>query len=214
MDFCNLRYAMVMEQIAARGITDENVLEALCRVPRHEFVPKEAVEKAYEDCPVPIGEGQTISQPYMVALMTQCLDLNKDKRVLEVGTGSGYQTAILAELCKKVYSIERVEMLVKRSREKLQELNYTNIEIVLGDGTLGWPDMSQFFDAIIITAASPGRLDHLFQQLTSEGRLVAPLGDRFSQTLKLFIKAKDRMIEESVCACTFVPLIGEYGWRA
>ena len=212
MDFQNLRNKMVEEQIVARGITDRGVLDALRRVPRHEFVPKEAIDLAYKDCPVSIGEGQTISQPFMVALMTQCLDLNKLKRVLEVGTGSGYQTAILAELCKEVCSIERIETFVKRAKKKLRKLNYTNVKILLGDGSLGGPENSQHFDAIIITAASPARLDHLFLQLATDGRLVVPIGDRSSQILKLFTTSQGRIIEKSVCSCTFVPLIGEYGW--
>ena len=213
MDFLRLRNKMVDEQVVARGITDENVLEALRRVPRHEFIPHESVDLAYRDCPVAIGEGQTISQPYMVALMTQCLKLDKTARVFEVGTGSGYQTAILAELCQEVYSVERIETLADHARRRLRELKYTNIEIVHGDGSLGGAESSQLFDAVIITAAAPARLDHLFAQLAPDGRMVVPIGDRVSQTLKLFTKSQnDSIIEELVCGCTFVPLIGEYGW--
>ncbi|MCK5260153.1 MAG: protein-L-isoaspartate(D-aspartate) O-methyltransferase [Candidatus Omnitrophica bacterium] len=213
MDLARLRNKMVDEQIAARGITDERLLNALRRVPRHEFVPKEAEDLAYRDCPVPIGEGQTISQPFMVALMTQCLDLNKTKRVLEVGTGSGYQTAILAELCQEVCSIERIGVLAECARQRLVKLKYTNVKIVHGDGSLGGAESPQLFDAAIITAAAPARLDHFFAQLASDGKMVVPIGDRFSQTLKLFTKSRDEgIIEESVCGCTFVPLIGEYGW--
>ena len=207
-----LRNKMVDEQIAARGITDEAVLEALRRVPRHEFVPKEAVDLAYKDCPVAIGEGQTISQPFMVALMTQCLGLNKSKRVLEIGTGSGYQTAILAELCYEVCSIERIKALADAARQRLGKLNYTNVKIFHGDGSLGGAESPQLFDAIMVTAASPGRLEHLIIELAPEGRLVVPIGDRASQTLKLFTKSQGRILEESVCSCAFVPLIGEYGW--
>ena len=213
MDFLRLRNKMVDEQVAARGITDENVLEALRRVPRHEFIPHESEDLAYSDCPVAIGEGQTISQPYMVALMTQCLKLDKTTRVFEVGTGSGYQTAVLAELCREVYSVERIETLVDRARRRLRELKYTNIKIVRGDGSLGGVESSQLFDAVIITAAAPARLDHFFVQLAPDGKMVVPIGNRMSQTLKLFTKSQDdRIIEESVCGCTFVPLIGEYGW--
>jgi protein-L-isoaspartate(D-aspartate) O-methyltransferase len=212
MDFRNLRNKMVTEQIASRGITDPGVLEALRRVYRHEFVPNELQHKAYEDCPIPIGDGQTISQPYMVALMTQCLALNKNKCALEIGTGSGYQTAILAELCKEVYSIECVTALAEQAKRRLERMDYSNIHIRIGDGTLGWPAMPQFFEAIIITAASPGKPEHLLSQLAPDGRLAAPLGDRYSQMLTLFTKIKDGFTEESICACTFVPLIGRHGW--
>jgi protein-L-isoaspartate(D-aspartate) O-methyltransferase len=207
-----LRNKMVDEQVAVRGIADECVLKALRRVPRHEFIPEEAIDLAYEDCPVSIGEGQTISQPFMVALMTQCLALDRSKRVLEIGTGSGYQTAILAELCCEVYSIERIKTLADSARQRLQKLDYTNVKILHGDGSLGGTACSQPFDAIMVTAASPARLDHLFIELAPEGKLVVPIGDRSSQTLKLFTKSDDRIIEESLCGCTFVPLIGEYGW--
>lgn len=213
MDFQALRNRMVEEQICARGITDTAVLDAMRQVPRHEFVPGESVDKAYEDYPIPIGEGQTISQPYIVALMTQCLDLNKKKRVFEIGTGSGYQTAILAELCKEVYSMERIQTLVERAKQTLKELNYRNTKIFLGDGTLGLSD-ERLFDAIIITAASPDRPDHLFSQLAVEGQMIVPIGDRFSQILKLFTKTKNQITEEAVCGCTFVPLIGQYGWTS
>lgn len=212
MDFEKLRNKMVEEQIMARGITDTAVLEAMRRVPRHEFVPKESAAGAYDDRPLPIGEGQTISQPYMVALMTQSLDLNKKKRVLEVGTGSGYQTAVLAELSREVCSVERIGALVDRARQTLRRLNYTNVKIFLGDGTKGLPEAPQPFDAIIITAASPARPDQLFAQMAAGGRMVVPVGDRFGQILMLFTKAKGRIAEKAVCGCTFVPLIGEYGW--
>jgi len=214
MDFRKLRNEMVNGQIKARGITDTAVLEALRRVPRHEFVPEGSIGEAYEDRPLAIGDGQTISQPYIVALMTQCLDLNKNKRVLEIGTGSGYQTAVLAELCKEVLSVERIEALVDRARETLQGLNYGNVKIFLGDGTLGLPDEQNSFDAIIITAASPGRPDYLLSQLASRGKLVVPMGDRFSQRLMLFSKTEDHITEEVICGCTFVPLIGKYGWAS
>lgn len=212
MDFRQLRNKMVEEQIAARGITDEGVLRAMRRVPRHQFIPEELVRLAYRDCPVAIGEGQTISQPYMVALMTQCLDLNKDKVVLEVGTGSGYQAAILAELCKEVYSIERIEALVGQARQRLKQLNYSNVNVIQGDGSSGGPESPASFDGIIVTAASPNRLDRLLSRLSPEGKMVVPIGDRYGQTLKLFTNSNNGIVEESVCGCTFVPLIGEYGW--
>jgi protein-L-isoaspartate(D-aspartate) O-methyltransferase len=214
MDFAHLRNKMVEDQIVARGITDVGVIEAMRRVPRHEFIPEEAIELAYNDCPIPIGEGQTISQPYMVALMTQCLGLNKLARVLEVGTGSGYQTAVLAELCKEVYSIERIESLANCARQRLERLDYKNITIIHGDGSLGEPESPQQTNAIIVTAASPGNLDHLFLQLSPSGKLVVPVGDRENQILKLFTKSQNRTIEEPICGCRFVPLIGQYGWTA
>lgn len=214
MDFQKLRNEMVDGQIKARGITDAAVLEVLRRVPRHEFVLKETTGRAYNDYPISIGEGQTISQPYIVALMTQCLDLNRNKRALEIGTGSGYQTAILAELCREVLSIERIEVLVQRARQTLRRLDYSNIKIFLGDGSLGLPDELKPFDAIIVTAASPDRPDDLLSQLAPEGRLVVPIGDRFGQRLTLFTKTKDKIVEEVVCGCTFVPLIGKYGWAS
>lgn len=203
---------MVERQIVARGITDAGVIAAMRRVPRHLFVPKDMAARAYEDCPVPIGAGQTISQPYMVALMTQCLHLNKSKRVLEVGTGSGYQAAVLAELSKEVYTIERIEELLLRARQTLHHLRYTNIKTFIGDGNLGVEDEDILFDAMMVTAASRRQPDRLFAQLAPDGRMVVPMGDRFSQSLMVFTKKKDRITEESVCSCTFVPLIGEYGW--
>jgi len=212
MDFQALRHKMVEEQLKARGIGDAAVLGAMERVPRHKFIPDTLKSMAYDDCPVPIGEGQTVSQPYIVALMTQCLGLNKEKRVLEVGTGSGYQAAILAELSREVYSVERIEALAERARWMFQNLKYKNIKVFSGDGSLGLPDESQPFDAVIVTAASPRPPEHLFEQLSSGGRLVVPVGGRFSQTLTLFTKVDDQITEEVLCGCVFVPLIGKYGW--
>jgi protein-L-isoaspartate(D-aspartate) O-methyltransferase len=212
MEFQRLREQMVGQQILARGIMDAHVIAAMRRVPRHLFVPKDMVSRAYEDCAVPIGEGQTISQPYMVALMTQCLMLNKDKRVLEIGTGSGYQAAVLAELSREVYTIERIEGLLKQARRTLHNLKYTNIRSFVGDGNFGLEDNDLLFDAIIITAASKKPPDRLLAQLAVNGKMVVPMGDRFSQSLMVFTKNEDRITEESVCHCTFVPLIGEYGW--
>ena len=212
MDFKRLREQMVERQIVARGITDAGVIEAMRRVPRHLFVPKDMVGRAYEDCAVPIGVGQTISQPYMVALMTQYLQLNKGKCVLEVGTGCGYQAAVLAELSKEVYTIERIEELFLRAKQALHNLKYTNIKTFMGDGNLGVEDEGLLFDAIMVTAASKRPPDRLFAQLAANGRMAVPMGDRFSQSLMVFTKAADRIIEASVCSCTFVPLIGEYGW--
>ena len=190
MDFEELRKRMVDEQMIKRGIRDTAVLKAMRGVPRHEFIPPDYLAKAYEDCPLPIGEGQTISQPYMVALMTQCLQLRKSDWVLEIGTGSGYQTAVLAEICEQVFTLERIEALSLRAQEKLQELGYKNIQFKIGDGSLGWVDQSVGFDGIIITAASNRRLiGHLFAQLNKEGRFVVPLGDRLAQDLTLFTRS-------------------------
>lgn len=212
MDYRELRYQMVEGQIRARGIMDEAIIKAMRKVPRHEFVPDDVIERAYDDCPLPIGEGQTISQPYIVALMTQGLNLNKKKRVLEIGTGSGYQTAILAELGKEVCSIERIEALAQRAEQIIHELKYTNAKIYLGDGSMGLLGDPQFFDAIIVTAASPEKPERLLRQLTQDGRLVVPIGGRLNQVLMLYTKTKDQIVEEAVCGCTFVPLIGKNGW--
>lgn len=212
MDFQKAGDKMVEEQIMARGITDAAVLEVMRRVPRHKFVPPDVVHRAYDDDPLPIGEGQTISQPYIVALMTQCLELNKHKVVLEIGTGCGYQTAILAQLCKQVYSVERIAVLGERAQQTLQELKYTNIKIFLGDGTLGLSEEYRPFDGIIVTAASPARPDHLLAQLATPGRLVVPVGDRSAQRLMVYEKQDKCIVEEAVCGCVFVPLIGAYGW--
>jgi len=212
MDFKKLREKMVEEQIVARGITDAGVIAAMRRVPRHQFVGADKIARAYEDNPLPIGEGQTISQPYMVALMTQCLHLNRKKYVLEVGTGSGYQTAVLAELSKEVFTIERVEGLFLDASRRLKNLKYDNIRTVFGDGNSGIEDVDILFDAIMVTAASKRPPERLLAQLVVNGKLVIPMGDRFHQSLIVFTKGKDRISEDIVCGCTFVPLIGEYGW--
>ena len=212
VDFKKLRNKMVDEQIMSRGITDEHVLEAMRMVPRHRFVPKSKIGRAYEDCALPIGEGQTISQPYMVALMTQCLDLNRQKRVLEVGTGSGYQAAILAELSKEVYTVERIKKLLIKATQTLNDLHYTNIKTLVGDGNSGFDDNELYFDAIVITAASQKKPDRLLSRLTENGKLIVPMGNLFKQSLMVFTKTAGRIFESSVCSCIFVPLIGEYGW--
>src|SRR3989338_6833266 len=178
---------MVEEQIIRRGIFDERVIEAFRRVPRHEFVSKEDAAFAYEDHPLSLEEGQTISQPYIVALMVQSLNLSADGEVLEIGTGSGYQAALLAELAKEVYSMERISILARRSAEILQKLGYKNIHIRIGDGTLGWPEEKQF-DAIVVAAAAPSIPRNLFKQLKNKGRMVIPLGDQFTQKLVLGTK--------------------------
>jgi len=167
---------------------------------------------AYADFPVPIGEGQTISQPYIVALMTECLDLRGEEKVLEIGTGSGYQTAILAELAKEIYSVERFKNLAESAEAVVNELGYKNIKIKVGDGTLGWPEMGPF-DRIIITAASPRIPLPLTEQLKESGKLILPLGESFSQVLTAVEKKKGKLESIEICGCIFVPLVGKYGCK-
>lgn len=214
MDFDSQREKMVDQQIAKRGVSDEKVLSAMRKVPRHEFIPLELQSQAYEDIPVGIGEGQTISQPLMVGLMTQVLDLKSDDCVLEIGTGSGYQTAVLAEIAKKVVTIENIEILSRRAQDILNKLGYQNIEFVTADGSKGIEGSKEAFDAILVTAAAPGELNHLLDQLKVGGRLLAPIGERASQTLTLFEKGKNQVTTQSICQCVFVPLVGEYGYSA
>ena len=202
---------MLREQLVPRGIEDERVLVTFRTVRREVFVPAELKEDAYGDFPLSIGEGQTISQPYMVALMTQCLELKGNEKVLEIGTGSGYQTAILAELSKQVYSIERIQTLAKRAKEILEKLNYTNIKILVGDGTLGWEEFSPY-DRILVTAAAAEIPPSLMDQLEEKGIMVIPVGGIYSQELKVIRKEKGRPKLKTVERCIFVPLIGKYGW--
>lgn len=201
---------MVDEQIKGRGITDPRVLSAFYNVERHKFVPEEFRKTSYADFPVPIGEGQTISQPYIVALMTESLELTGGERVLEVGTGSGYQTAILAELAKEVYSIERFKNLSAKSQELLTGLGYKNIYIKTNDGTMGWPEFAPF-DRIIITAASPRIPLPLSSQLAEKGKMILPIGESHSQVLTKIEKNNDVLKETQLCPCVFVPLVGKYG---
>jgi protein-L-isoaspartate(D-aspartate) O-methyltransferase len=203
---------MVEEQIIPRGIKDERLLGVFRKVERHKFVSQELITNAYADFPVPIGEGQTISQPYMAALMTEQLALTGQERVLEIGTGSGYQTAILAELAKEVYSIERLPGLAQKAEGILNELGYTNIRIKVGDGTLGWKEAAPF-DRIIVTAASPRIPLPLTEQLKDPGRLVLPLGETFSQALTVVEKKNGQVESVKICGCVFVPLVGKYGWK-
>lgn len=195
-----------------RGISDERVREAFRKVPRHEFVSKSLSKEAYADHPLPIGESQTISQPYMVALMTECLRLKGGERVLEIGTGSGYQTAILAELAKEVYSVERLQALSIRAKENLDRLGYKNIKTKVGDGTLGWEDHAPY-DSILVTAGAPEVPPALIKQLNENGRLAIPVGGTFSQALTVIEKKKGKAFSEEICGCVFVPLIGIEGWR-
>lgn len=212
MDYAALRKKMVDEQLLPRGIKDQRVIKAFYKVERHRFIPEDSRDSAYEDFPVPIGEGQTISQPYIVALMTEYLGLKGDEKVLEIGTGSGYQTAILAELAKEVYSVERFETLAKNSERLLKELGYANFKIKVGDGSLGWPEEAPF-DRVIITAASPCLPQPLVEQLKDNGRMVLPLGESFSQALTMVEKQKNGFKSTQICGCVFVPLVGEYGWK-
>lgn len=213
MDFAIARERMVADQLRARGITDPRVLTAMGRVPRHRFVEEALVGRAYGDYPLPIGEKQTISQPYMVALMTQALELGGGERVLEVGTGSGYQTAVLAEMAGKVYSIERIRTLAERARAMLEELGYYNVLIRVGDGTLGWREEAPF-DAVLVTAAAPEVPGPLVEQLKPGGRLVIPVGGTTAQVLKSLVKEPDGTVRESeLVGCVFVKLVGEQGWQ-
>jgi protein-L-isoaspartate(D-aspartate) O-methyltransferase len=204
----------MVDTLAERGIKDEGVLNAFRKVPRHLFLDEALWPQAYSDHPLPIGEKQTISQPYIVALMTEALELTGTEKVLEVGTGSGYQTAILAELADQVYSIERIPGLAKRARKTLDQLKHTNVIIRIGDGTEGWRDESPF-TGVIVTASAPDVPDPLLKQLAPSGRLVIPIGDEQFQDLMLYTKkGADQYDQESLGGCRFVKLIGHHGWKA
>lgn len=220
MDFKRQREAMVKQQLLSRGISDERLLNAFRKVERHLFVPPSMRSYAYYDEPLPIGKGQTISQPYIIALMIDLLELQPDDIVLEIGTGSGYQTALLAELAKKVYSIERIPELAKEAEERLKNLGYKNVVIAIGDGTQGWPKNTETgvhspseFDAIIVSAAAPKILPNLLEQLAEGGRMVIPIGSQFSQDIWLVKKEKGAIKKENHGGCLFVPLIGGDGWE-
>lgn len=202
-------------QLAQRGVTDPRVLEALRRVPRHRFVSEQSAPEAYGDFPLPIGEGQTISQPLMVGLMTQLLELNGSERVLEVGTGSGYQTAVLAQLCREVVTVERHEALSREAQTRLQAIGIVNVQYVLGDGTEGYASLAPY-DAILVTAGAPQIVPPpLLTELAPGGRLVIPLGSPRSQELTVLRKRLNGTLERRTHGdCLFVPLIGKYGWDA
>jgi len=208
-DYKSARIHMVDAQIRRRGITDERVLEAMEAVPRHRFVPKSEISAAYEDHPLPIGYGQTISQPYIVALMTECLDLQKGDRVLEIGTGSGYQAAVLSRLVDSVFSMEIVEPLGLSAQKILSELGYSNVKVRIGDGYLGWPEEAPF-DAIIVTAAPETIPQPLIDQLADGGRLVVPVGVHY-QDLVLLSKKGGKIRQRSIASVRFVPMVGEPG---
>lgn len=201
-----LRQRMVQEQLIPRGINDERVLEAFRRVPRHRFVTSAELDRAYEDHPLPIGQNQTISQPYIVALMTESLKLQGHEKVLEIGTGSGYQAAILAELVPVVYTVERLPDLIENARRVLDNLGYTNIKYRVGDGTAGWLEESPF-DAILVAAAAKTVPEKLTGQLAPGGRLVIPVGNSWFQELVLITREKTGLRREKLCGCRFVPLL-------
>lgn len=207
------RKRMVQEQIIARGITTPRVIETLLKIPRHLFVQEAMADQAYSDGALPIGEKQTISQPYMVALMTELLELKAQDHVLEIGTGSGYQTAVLASLCRRVWTIERIRPLAMQARKVLDALHLLNVNIKVGDGTLGWPEEAPF-DAILVTAGAPAVPEALAEQLAPGGRLVIPVGNEASQTiLRIRKEADGSLTSETGVGCRFVPLIGQQGWQ-
>lgn len=207
------RKRMVQEQVIGRGITNPRLIDVLQKIPRHLFVQEAMSAQAYSDGPLPIGEKQTISQPYMVALMTDRLMLAGNEQVLEIGTGSGYQTAVLASLARRVCTIERIRSLAMQARKVLDALHLLNVNIKVGDGTLGWPEEAPF-DAILVTAGAPAVPETLIAQLAPGGRLVIPVGDASAQTLLCITKEADGTVrQEAGVGCRFVPLIGEQGWR-
>jgi protein-L-isoaspartate(D-aspartate) O-methyltransferase len=204
---------MVESQLRARGIRDERVLAAMFRIPRHEFVSEEHRDQVYEDHPIPIGEGQTISQPYIVAIMLEALALDPSDTVLEIGTGSGYQTALLAELVRQVYSVERYASLARAAQATLARLGFNNVEVLVGDGSRGLPDHAPF-DAIVVSAAAPQIPPPLFEQLREGGRMVIPVGPAHAQELQLLRKHEGQPVVTSMEGCRFVPLIGSEGYRS
>lgn len=211
IDFQIARKRMVEGQIARRGITSPRVLEAFLDTPRHLFIPKNQQLYAYEDGPLPIGKGQTISQPYIVAYMTEHLNLGGEERVLEIGTGSGYQAAILGKLAAEVHTVERHPSLAKRATQLLADLGYENIQVHLGDGTKGLLDYAPY-DAIMVTAAAPEVPGPLLDQLADGGRLIMPVGGRAGQVLHFYQRRGEEIIRDNLTPVAFVPLIGDHGW--
>lgn len=212
IDYAKARERMVRDQLVRRGIRDPRVLRAMAKVPRHLFLDGELRGKAYEDYPLPIAANQTISQPYMVALMVEALGLRGVERVLEIGTGSGYAAAVLSQLCAEVYSVETAQELVPDARSLLSRLGYGNVSILAGDGTLGWEEHSPY-DAIIISAAAPCIPRPLIQQLKQPGRLVLPMGEKELQVLVCIRKDEGGVREDYLGECHFVKLKGAYGWE-
>jgi protein-L-isoaspartate(D-aspartate) O-methyltransferase len=212
INFEKERSRMVDEQIAFRGVTDPRVLAVMGKVPRHAFMPEALRTQAYGDHAMPIGEGQTISQPYIVAWMTELLRLEGEESVLEIGTGTGYQSALLGLLARKVYSVERIAALADSARERLASLGLENIEVVVGDGSRGLPEHAPYQD-IIVTAGSPQVPQALVEQLADGGRLVIPVGTASMQMLTLVEKRGSEVVTRELGNCVFVPLVGKYGWR-
>jgi protein-L-isoaspartate(D-aspartate) O-methyltransferase len=211
--FAAERQNMVDSQLRARGIRDQRVLDAMVRIPRHEFVAGRYLDQAYEDHPIPIGEGQTISQPYIVALMLEALLLEPSSIVLEIGTGSGYQSAVLAELAAHVYSVERYPQLAREAEATLARLGYNNVTIVVGDGSQGLPTVAPF-DAIVVSAAAPQIPAPLFEQLREGGRMIIPVGPADAQELQLVRKTQGQPVIDRLEGCRFVPLISGSGYSS
>ena len=211
-EFQSLRLDMVEKQLRRRGITDQRVINAMAAVPRHEFVPEPVRDRAYADVPLPIGQGQTISQPYIVAAMTAALHLTGDERVLEVGSGSGYQAAVLSQLAKEVFTIEVREELAAESAGRLARLGFAKVHVRHGDGTLGLPEFA-LYGAILVAAAAPGIPPPLLEQLALGGRLVVPVGSAENQELRLLTRTENGFVNVRLDLCRFVPLIGYYGWQ-
>jgi len=211
-DYAAERERMVAQQLQTRAIKDPRVLDAMREVPRHLFVPEGQCDAAYGDHALPIGHGQTISQPYMVGLMCQELRPESDESVLEVGAGSGYQAAVLSRLACEVTTIERIPALAEFARRNLARAGCDNVRVIAGDGTLGWPEGAPY-DGIIVAAAAPDLAEPLVEQLAEGGRLVVPVGQRGVQDLMVAEKVRGRLAVRKVCQCVFVPLIGEHGWE-
>jgi protein-L-isoaspartate(D-aspartate) O-methyltransferase len=212
IDYVQARERMVREQLVTRGINNPRVLRAMTKVPRHLLLESELWDQAYEDHPLPIGANQTISQPYMVALMAEALELKGAERVLEVGTGSGYAAAVLSQLCTEVFTVESVEALALQARILLSRLGYRNVSVLVGDGTLGWEEHAPY-DAVVISAAAPCIPRPLLEQLKTPGHLVFPMGEKELQTLVRIRKDKTGIREEYLGECHFVKLTGRYGWE-
>jgi protein-L-isoaspartate(D-aspartate) O-methyltransferase len=211
-DYASARQRMVQEQLIARGIQDRRLIEVMRRVPRHLFIDPGLINRAYDDSALPIGEKQTLSQPYMAGKMTEALRLTGKEKVLEVGTGSGYQTALLAELCFNVFSVEKIRVLSRKARELLDRLEYHNIALHVGDGTIGWSEHAPY-DSIIVAASAPDVPRPLIEQLSVGGKLVIPVGDDVSQVLKLVQRERFGFHQEDIGECRFVKLWGKFGWQ-
>ncbi len=210
--YLKARKRMVEEQLLGRGVSDSGVIKAMSEVPRHLFIDDAMGGRAYGDHPLPIGAGQTISQPYIVAKMTEALHLTGGETVLEIGTGSGYQAAVLSRLCRQVYTVERINSLLAAARKTFDKLRYFNIRSKLDDGTLGWPDCAPY-DGIIVTAGGPSIPEPLIAQLADPGMLVIPVGDRYEQELQLLQKKDGRVETKHLARVRFVDLVGKYGWN-